>query len=128
MLNINCFTLVIAVQLISCVQLFVTPRTAAYQSLLSFTISQSSLKLMSVDSVMPSNHIIPFHPLLLLPSIFPNISVFSKESALCIRCLKYWSFSIRSSNENLGLISFRIDWFDLLEAQGTLKSLLQLHN
>ena len=128
MLNINCFTLVIAVQLISCVQLFVTPRTAAYQSLLSFTISQSSLKLMSVDSVMPSNHIIPFHPLLLLPSIFPNISVFSKESALCIRCLKYWSFSIRSSNENLGLISFRIDWFDLLEAEGTLKSLLQLHN
>ena len=128
MLNINCFTLVIAVQLISCVQLFVTPRTASYQSLLSFTISQSSLKLMSVDSVMPSNHIIPFHPLLLLPSIFPNISVFSKESALCIRCLKYWSFSIHSSNENLGLISFRIDWFDLLEAEGTLKSLLQLHN
>ena len=126
MFSINCF--VIAVQLISCVQLFVTPETAAHQSLLSFIVSQSSLKLMSIDSVMPSNHIILLHPLLLLPLIFPSISVFSKESALFIRWPKYWSFSIRSSNENSGLISFRIDWFDLLEAKRTLKSLLQLHS
>jgi len=89
---------------------------------LSFTISRSLLKLMSIESVMPSNHLIFCHPLLLLPSNFPSIGVFSSESALLIRWLKYWSFSISSSNEYSGLISFRIDWFDLLTVQGTLKS------
>ena len=92
----------------------------------SFTISQSLLKLMSIESVMPSNHLILSCPLLLLPSIFPSIRVFSNESLLCIRWPKYWSFSfsISPSNEYLGLISFRIDWFDLLAVQGTIKSLL----
>ena len=100
------------------------PWTAACQAFLSFTISQSLLKLMSIESVMPSNQLILCHPLLLLPSIFPSIRVFSSESALCIRWPKYWSFSfsIRPSNEYSGLISFRIDWFDLLAVQGTLKS------
>ena len=95
---------------------------------LSITNSQSLLKLMSVESVMPSNHLILCHPLL-LPSIFLSIRVFSNESVLCIRWPKYWSlqFSIGSSNEYLGLISFRIDWFDVLAVQGTLKSLLQYH-
>ena len=88
---------------------------------LSFTISRSLLKLMSTESVMPSNHLIFCHPLLLLPSNFPSIGVFSSESALLIRWLKYWSFSISSSNEYSGLISFRIDWIDLLTVQGTLK-------
>ena len=101
----------------------VSPWTAACQASLSFTISQSLLKLMSMESVMPSNH-----PLLFLPSIFPSIRVFSNESVLCIRWLKYWSFSISPSNEYSGLISFRIDWFDLLAVQGTFKSLLQNHN
>ena len=100
---------------------------AAHQASLSLTISQSLLKLMSIESVMLSNHLILCHPLLLLPSIFPSIRVFSNESVLCIRWPKYWSlsFSISPSNEYPGLISFRIDWFDLLEVQGTLKSLLQ---
>ena len=107
---------------------FVTPWTAAHQASLSFTITRSLLKLMSIKSVMPSNHLVLCHPLLLLPSIFPNIRVFSnKESALCIRWQKYWSFSlsISPSNEYSGLISFRIGWFDIIAVQGTLKSLLQ---
>ena len=106
------------------------PWTAACQTSLSFTISQSLLKLMYIESVMQSNHLILFCPLLLLPSIFPSVRVFSSESALCIRWPKYWSFSfsIRPSNEYSGLISFRIDWFDLLVVQGTLESLLQHHS
>ena len=108
----------------------VIPWTAARQASLSITISRSLLKLMSFESVMPSNHLIFCHPLLLLPSIFPSIKVFSNESALPIRWPKYWSFSfsIRPSNEYSGLISFRMDWFYLLVVQGTLKSLLQHHN
>ena len=104
----------------------VTPWTAARQASLSITNSQSLLKLMSIESVMPSNHLILCHPLLLPPSIFPSIRVFSSESVLCIRWPKYWNFSfnISPSNEYSGLISFRIDWFDLLAVQGTLKSLL----
>ena len=111
-------------------QLFVTLWTAARQAALSITNSWSLLKLMSIQSVMPSNHLILCHPLLLLPSIFPCIRVFSNESALRIRWPNYWSFnsSIISSNEHSGLISFRIDWFDLLAVQGTLKSLLQHHS
>ena len=107
-----------------------TPWTAARQASLSFTISQSLLNFMSIESVMPSNHLILCHPLLLLPSIFPSIRVFSNESVLHIRWPKYWSlsFSITSSNEYSGLISFRIDWFYLLAVQGTLKSLLQHHS
>ena len=113
-------------QLLSHVQLFATPWTAAHQASLSFTVSQSLLKLMSIESVMPSNHLILCCPLLLLLSIFPSTGVFSNELALRIRWPKYWSFSfcIRPSNENSVLISFRIDWFDLLDVQGTLKSLL----
>ena len=108
----------------------VTPWTETRQSSLSITNSQSFLKLMSIESVMPSNHLILCHPLLLLSSIFPNIRVFSNESALCIRWPKYWSFSfnISPSNEHPGLISFRVDWLDLLAVQGTLKSLLQHHS
>ena len=104
----------------------VTPWTAARQASLSITNSQSLLKLMSIESVMPSNHLILCHPLLLPPSIFPSIRVFSSESVLCIRWPKYWNFcfNISPSNEYSGLISFRIDWFDLLAIQGTLKSLL----
>ena len=107
----------------------VTPWTAAHQASLSITNSQSLLKLMSIESVMPSNHLILCHPLLLPPSIFPSIRVFSSESVLCIRWPKYWNFSfnISPSNEYSGLISFRIDWFDLLAVQGTLKNLLQHH-
>ena len=101
----------------------VAPWTTAHQAALSFIISQSSLKLMFIESVMPSNHLILCHPLLLLPSIFPNIRVFSNESALCIKWPKYWSFNISPSSEYSGLISFRIDCFDLA-VQGTLKSLL----
>ena len=114
----------VVLQSLSHVRLFATPWTAAGQASLSFTISQNLLKLMSIGSMMPSNLHILCCPFLLLPSIFPSIRVFSNESALCIRCSKYWSFSISPSNEYLGLISFRIDWFDLLTAQGTLKSLL----
>ena len=104
--------------------------TAARQASLSITNSQSSLKLMSIESVMPSNHLMLSCPLLLLPSIFPSTRVFSNESVLCIRWPKYWSFSISisPSNEYSGLISFRMDWLDLLAVQGTLKSLLQHHS
>ena len=103
--------------------------TVAHQASLSITNSQGLLKRMSVESVMPSNHLILCHPLLLLPSIFPSISVFSNESALkAIRWPKYWSFSLSPSNEYSGLISFRMDWFDLLAVRGTLKSLLQHHS
>ena len=106
------------------------PWTTAHQASLSITNSQSSLKLMFIELVMPSNHLILCRPLLLLPSIFPTIRVFSNESALCIRRPKYWSFSfsINPSNEHSGLISFRMDWLDLLAVQGTLKSLLQHHS
>ena len=107
-----------------------TPWTAARQASLSFTISQSLLKLMRIESVMPISHLVLCRPLLLLPSIFPSIRVFINESALQIRWPKYWrfSFSISPSNEHPGLISFRMDWLDLLAAQGTLKSLLQHHS
>ena len=113
-----------------CVRLLGTPRTAAHQTSLSFTISWSLLTLMSIVSVMPSNHLILCRPLLLLLSIFPSIRVFSIESVFRVRWTKYWSFnfSISSSNEHSGLISFRIDLFDLLTVQGTLKSLLQHHS
>ena len=118
-----------SVQSLSCVQLFATPRTAARQASLSITNSWSLPKLMSIESVMSSNHIILCHPLLLLPSIFPRIRVFSNKSALCINWPKYWSFSfISPSDEHPGLISFRMDWLDLLAVQGTLKSLLQHHS
>ena len=118
------------VQLFSRVWLFVTPWSAAWQASLSFTISGSLPKLMSIKSVMPSNHLILCHPLLLLPSIFPSIRVFSNESVLCIRWPKYWSFSfnISPSNEYSGLISFRMDWLGLLADQGTLKHLLWHHS
>ena len=106
------------------------PMDCSTQASLSFTVSRSLLKLMSIESVMPSNHLILCHPLLLLPSIFPSIRVFSNESALHIRWPNYWSFSfsISPSNEYSGLISFRTDWLDLLAVQGTLKSLLQHHS
>ena len=113
--------------MLSCIQLFVTPWTAVHQASLSFTISLSCSN-SSIKSVMPSNNILLCHPLLLLPSIFTNIRVFSNESIICIKWPKYWSFSIRPSNEYSGLISFRIDWWDLLAVQGTLKSLLQHHS
>ena len=118
------------VQSRSCIQLFATPWNAACQASLSFTISQSLLKLMSIESVIPSNHLVLFCPLLLLSSIFPSFRVFSSESALQFRWPKYWSFgfSISLSSEYSGLIAFRIDWFDLLEVQGTLKSFPQHHN
>ena len=106
------------VQSLSPVWLFAIPWTAAWQASLSFTISQSLLKLMSIESVIPSDHLILCHPFLLLPSIFPSIRVFSRELAVCISWPKYWSIS--PSNEYSGLISFRIDWFDLLAVQGTL--------
>ena len=116
----------VVVQLLSCVRLFVTPWTVAHQASLSITNSQSLLKLMSIKSVTPSNHLILCRPLILLPSVFPSIRVFSSESVLHIRWPKYWSFrfSISPSSEYSGLISFRIDWLDLLAVQGTLKSLL----
>ena len=119
-----------AVQLLSFVSFFVTPWTAARQASLSITNSRSLLKLMSIDLVMPSNHLILCRPLLLLPSVFPSIRVPSNESVLHIRWPKYWSFSfsISPSNEYSGLISFRMDWLDLLAVQGTLKSLLQHHS
>ena len=120
----------VVVQLLSRVRLFSTPWTAAHQASLSFTISWSLLKVMSIESVMPSNHLILYHPLLLLPSIFPSIRVFSNESALCIRWPKFWSFSISPSNEYSGVTFFRIDWFDIIAVQETLKSkrLLQHHS
>ena len=115
---------------VSHVWLFATPWTAVCQASLSFSISWSLLKRMSIELVMPFNHLILCHPLLLPPSICPSIRVFSNESVLCIRWPKYWnfSFSIGPSNEYSDLISFRIDWFDLLAVQGTLKSLLQHHS
>ena len=119
-----------SVQSLSRVQLFVTPWTSAHQVSLSITNSWSSPRLTSIESVLPSNHLILCRPLLLLPSIFPSIRVFSDESALHIRWPKYWSFSfsIIPSKEHPGLISFRMDWLDLLAVQGTLKSLLQHHS
>ena len=118
-----------SVQLLSRVKFFATSWTAAHQASLSITNSQSSLKPMSIESVMPSNHLIFCRPLLFLPSIFPRIRVLSNESVLHIRWPKYWSFSfINSSNEYSGLISFMMDWLDLLTVQGTLKSLLQHHS
>ena len=119
-----------SVQSLSCVQLFATPWTAARQASLSIISFWSLLKLMSIKSVMPSNHLIFCHPLLLLPSIFLSIKVFSSELALRVRWPKFWSFSfsISPSNEYSGFISFRIDWFDILVVQGNLKSLLQQHN
>jgi len=126
----NTFILFNSVQLLSCVQFFVTSWTAACQASLSITNSRNLLKLMSIKSVMPSNHLSLCHPLLLLPSIFPSIRFFSKESVLHIRWSNYWnfSFSISPSNKYSGLISFRIDWLDLLAIQGTLKSLLQYYS
>ena len=124
-LNMSYIYTVHFVQSFSCVQLFATPWTAARQASLSFTISQSLLKLMSIELVMPSNHLILCRPLVLLSSVFPSIRVFSSESVLHIRRPKYWSFSTSPSNEYSGLISFRIDWFDLPAVQGTLKSLFQ---
>ena len=125
-LSLSCIS---SVQLLSRGRLLATPWTTACQASLSITNSQSLLKLMSINSVMPSNHLILCHPLL-LPSIFPSIRVFTNESFLCIRWPKYWSFSfsIIPSNEYSGLISFRIDWLDLLAVQETLKSLLQHHS
>ena len=119
-----------SVQSLSCIRLFVTPWTAAYQASLSITNSHSLLKLMSIESMMPSNHFILCRPLLLPPSIFPSIRVFSNESVLRIRWPKYWTFSFSISPFNVysGLISFRMDWLDLLAVQGTLKSLLQHHS
>ena len=113
--------------LLICVQLFVTPWTAARQASLSITSLWSLLKLMSVELMMPSNHLILCH-LLLLPSVFPSVRVFSDELAVHIRWPKYWSFSISPSNEYSGLIAFRVDWLDLLALQGTVKSLLQHHS
>ena len=119
-----------SVQLLSCVQFFATPWSVARQASLSITNPQSLLKLMSIESVIPSSHLILCRPLLLPPSIFPSVRVFSNESVLHIRLPKYWSFSfsISPSNEYSGLISFRMDWFDLLAVPGTLKSLLQHHS
>ena len=116
--------------MLSRVQLFASPWTAACQASLSITNSRSSLRLMSIESVMPSSHLILCRPLHFLPSIFPSIRVFSNESVLCIRWPKYgsFSFSISPSNEHPGLISFRMDWLDLPAVQGTLKSLLQHHS
>ena len=119
-----------SVQLLSRVRLFATPWITARQASLSITNSRSLLKLMSIESVMPSRHLILYHPLLLLPPTPPSIRVFSNESTLCMRWPKYWSFSLNISpcNEHPGLILFRMDWLDLLAVQGTLKSLLQHHS
>ena len=119
-----------SVRLLSRVRLFATPWTTARQASLSITNSWSLPKPMSIESVMPSNHLILSHPLLLQPPIFPSIRVFSNESVLCIRWPRYWSFSfsISPSKEHAGLISFRMDWLDPLAVQGTLKSLLQHHS
>ena len=125
-LDILSFHEVVVVQSLSRVQLSGTPWTVAHQASLSFTVFLSLLKLMSIESVMPSNHLILCHPLLLLPWTFPSINVFSNESALHIRWPKYWSIS--SPNEYSGLISFTIDWLDLLAVHGTLQSLLQCHS
>ena len=123
----SCVLTFSSVQSLDYVQLFATPRTAACQAFRSITNCRSLLKLMSIEPVIPSNHLILCRPLLLLPSIFPRIRVFSNESVLHIGWPKYWSFSssVSPASEYSGLISFRIDWFDLLAVQGTLKSLLQ---
>ena len=125
-----CYGKAVVSRSVSYGQLFVTPWTAARQASLSFIVSQTSLNPMFIDSVMPSNHLVLCHPLLLLPLIFPSIRLFSNESALRIRWPRYWSFnfSISLSNEYSGSVSFRIDWFHLLAVQGTLKSLLQHHS
>ena len=125
--DVACFSLV---QSLIHVRFSVTPWTAVRQASLSITNSQSLLKLMSIESVIPSNHLILCHPLLLWPSTLPRIRVFSSESVLCMRWPKYWSFSfsISPSSEYSGMISLRIDWFDLLSVQGTLNSLFQCHN
>ena len=119
-----------SVQSLSCVRLFSVPWTTAHQASLSITNSWSLLRFISIELVKPPNHLILCCPLLLLPSVFPSIRVFSNESALCIRWPKYWNFSfnISPSNEYSGLIPFRMDWLDILAVQGTLKSLLQYHN
>ena len=124
------YVLILVVQSLSCVQLLTTPWTAGHQASLSFTISQSLLKLMSTESVISSNHLILCHPLLLLPSIFSQIGVFSNESVLRTRWQKYqsFSFSISPFNEDSDLIIFRIAWLDLLAVRGTLKSPLQHHS
>ena len=121
---------VFIVQLLSRIQLFVTPQTIAHQVSLTFTVSRSLLRFMCLESMMLPNHLILCHPLLFLPSIFPMIMVFFDELALCIRWPEYWSFSfsISPSNEYSVLTSFRINWFDLLAVLGTLKSLFQHHN
>ena len=132
MINVQILTLPLfsSIQLLSCVQLFVIPWTAAHQASLSITSSQSLLKLMTIELLMPSNHFILCRPFLLPPSIFHSIRVFSSESVPCIRWPKYWSFSfnISLSNEHPGLISFRMDCLDFLEVQGTRKSFLQYHS
>ena len=124
------YSVSVSAQLLSCFWLFAIPWTAARQASLSITISWNLVKFMSIEWVMPSNLLILCHPLLCLPSIFPSIRVFSNESALPIRWPKYWSFSfsISPSNEHPGLISYRMDWLDLLAVQGALKSLLQHHS
>ena len=126
----NTFKIISSVQSLSHIQLFATPWTAAHQASLSITNTQSLIRLMSIKSVIPSSHLILCRLLLLLPLIFPSIRVISSESVLHIRWPKYWSFSfnISASNEYSGLITFRIDWFDILAVQGTLKSLLQHQN
>ena len=125
-----CYKKFSSVQLLSCVRLFVNPRIKARQASLSITHSQSSLRLMSIESVMPSIHLVLCHPLLLLPLIPPSTRVFSNESTLRMKWPKYWSFSfsIIPSKDIPGLISFRMDWLDLLAVRGTLKSLLQHHS
>ena len=130
MLGIVDFNSISSVQSLSRVQLFATPWIAAHQASLSITNSRSSPKLMSIESVMPSSHLILCHPLLLLPPIPPSIRVFSNESVLHMRWPKYWNFSLSTSpsNEHPGLVSFRMDWLDLLAVQGTPKSLLQHHS
>ena len=126
---LNNYNVVVVFHLLSCIQLFVIPWTAACHAPLSFTISRSLLKFISIESVMLSNHFILWHPLFPLPSIYSVIRLFTNELALPIKWPKFWSFSfsISLSNEYSGLISFRIDWFDLLAVQGTLRSLLQHH-
>ena len=130
LLSHTTFYVLCSIQSLSCLQLFVMPWITARQASLSITSSWSLPKLMSIESVMPSNNLILCCPLLLQPSIFPSIRVFSNESALRIRWPKYWrfSFNISPSNEHPGLISFRMDWLDILAVQGTLKSLLQHHS
>ena len=130
MSNVKHLFMCCSVQSLNCVWLFATPWITARQATLSITNCQSVLKLMSIESVMPSSHLILCHPLPLLPAIPPSIRVFSNKSTLLMRWPKYWSFSfsISPSNEHLGLISFRMDWLDLLAVQGTLKDLLQHHS